>query len=202
MARGKKSNVTGGNLYRGVDLTKDLFTTYEVGRICASNIASVKNWVAKGMFGGRGAFRTPGGHIRIHKTALKDFLVKYPFAPGAFDNLSAPVFYAGRYVDNEYAKGITATVQKLEDQGMNIRKFVSGLDLITEAATNQPKAVIIDYENCPTDVSPELLADHLNRDCRVIIYYEKEKNELVKTIFAGVTFVEKSFRYANLIEAV
>jgi len=53
---------------------KDIFTTYDAARICAANIASIKNWIAKGLLK---AFRTPGGHYRIKRRDLQLFIQKY-----------------------------------------------------------------------------------------------------------------------------
>ena len=53
---------------------KDIFTTYDAARICNANIASIKNWIAKGLLK---AFRTPGGHYRIKRRDLQLFIQKY-----------------------------------------------------------------------------------------------------------------------------
>jgi len=53
---------------------KEVFTTYDAARICNANIASIKNWIAKGLLR---AFRTPGGHYRIKRRDLELFVQKY-----------------------------------------------------------------------------------------------------------------------------
>jgi excisionase family DNA binding protein len=55
-------------------IEKDIFTTYDAARICNANIASIKNWIAKGLLK---AFRTPGGHYRIKRRDLQLFIQKY-----------------------------------------------------------------------------------------------------------------------------
>lgn len=64
-----------------VDLDKDVFTTFDVANICNANITSIKNWIEQGELQ---AHRTPGGHFRIKKQVLKDFLNRHgmpnPFA--------------------------------------------------------------------------------------------------------------------------
>ncbi len=64
-----------------VDLDKEVFTTFEAAKICNANITSIKNWIDKGELR---AFRTPGGHYRIERTVLEDFLNRHampnPFA--------------------------------------------------------------------------------------------------------------------------
>ena len=64
-----------------VDLDKEVFTTFEAAKICNANITSIKNWIDKGELR---AFRTPGGHYRIERKVLDDFLNRHgmpnPFA--------------------------------------------------------------------------------------------------------------------------
>ena len=57
-----------------VNLHKEIFTTFEVAKVCNANITSIKNWIEKGKLR---AFRTPGGHYRIEKAVLTDFLDRY-----------------------------------------------------------------------------------------------------------------------------
>lgn len=64
-----------------VDLDKEVYTTFESAKICNANITSIKNWIDKGELR---AFRTPGGHYRIERKVLEDFLNRHcmpnPFA--------------------------------------------------------------------------------------------------------------------------
>lgn len=64
-----------------IDLEQDVFTTYEVAQICNANITSIKNWIEKGELD---AHRTPGGHYRIKRKVIRDFLNRHdmpnPFA--------------------------------------------------------------------------------------------------------------------------
>ena len=56
------------------NLEKQIFTTFEVAKICNANITSIKNWIEKGNLR---AFRTPGGHFRIERGVLIDFLDRF-----------------------------------------------------------------------------------------------------------------------------
>lgn len=66
---------------REVDLDKEVYTTFDVANICNANITSIKNWIEKGQLQ---AHRTPGGHYRIKRSVLEDFLNRHgmpnPFA--------------------------------------------------------------------------------------------------------------------------
>lgn len=59
---------------KNVNFQKEVFTTFEVARICNANITSIKNWIEDGEIR---AFRTPGGHYRIERGVLIDFLDRY-----------------------------------------------------------------------------------------------------------------------------
>lgn len=54
-----------------VKLDKEVFTTFDVAKLCHCNITSVKNWIEKGNIR---AFRTPGGHWRIERDVLSAFM--------------------------------------------------------------------------------------------------------------------------------
>ncbi|MFW5966777.1 MAG: helix-turn-helix domain-containing protein [Persicimonas sp.] len=64
-----------------VELDKEVFTTFEAAKVCNANITSIKNWIDRGELS---AFRTPGGHYRIERKVLVDFLNRHdmpnPFA--------------------------------------------------------------------------------------------------------------------------
>ncbi|MBH23627.1 MAG: hypothetical protein CMH57_03990 [Myxococcales bacterium] len=57
-----------------INYNKDVFTTFEVAKVCNANITSIKNWIEDGKIR---AFRTPGGHYRIERAVLIDFLNRY-----------------------------------------------------------------------------------------------------------------------------
>lgn len=64
-----------------MDLEKDVYTTFEAADICNANITSIKNWIDGGELQ---AFKTPGGHYRIERKVLDNFLNRHempnPFA--------------------------------------------------------------------------------------------------------------------------
>lgn len=53
---------------------KLILTTFDAAKLCNANITSIKNWIEKGEIV---AFRTPGGHFRIERQALSDFLDRH-----------------------------------------------------------------------------------------------------------------------------
>lgn len=55
-------------------MEEGIFTTYETGKICHVDLSTVIDWVEKGLLP---AYRTPGGHRRIKKDDLVEFMKKY-----------------------------------------------------------------------------------------------------------------------------
>lgn len=59
-----------------------VLTTFDAAKICNANVNSIKNWIAQGKLK---AYRTPGGHYRIERRHLREFLHEHdmpdPFGP-------------------------------------------------------------------------------------------------------------------------
>lgn len=55
-------------------MEKAVYTTYEIGKICHVDLTTVIGWIEKGILPG---YRTPGGHRRVEKEDLIEFLKKY-----------------------------------------------------------------------------------------------------------------------------
>jgi excisionase family DNA binding protein len=53
---------------------KEIFTTFEVAKMCNVDITTVINWVNTGKLT---AYKTPGGHRRIRRNDFVDFLKKF-----------------------------------------------------------------------------------------------------------------------------
>ncbi len=115
---------------------KDIFTTFDVSRICQANIASIKNWIMKGYLK---AFRTPGGHYRIEKKNLVTFLRKYRM-PNPFSNEVLRLYF--------YSKDAGAGekyVQKLADH--EAFAFASEAELFLAIGEEMPDALLVDVES-------------------------------------------------------
>ena len=116
---------------------KDVFTTFDVSRICQANIASIKNWIMKGYLK---AFRTPGGHYRIQKKDLVAFLRKYHM-PNPFTGETLRIYaYAA---DKTGAEKIVAK-WKGEHEGF---AFSSEPDLLVAMGEEMPDALIVDVDS-------------------------------------------------------
>ena len=76
-----------------VNFDKDVFTTFEVAKVCRANITSIKNWIEQGELK---AFRTPGGHYRIEKRVLMDFLSRHEMPNPFLKRDSHKVMFFGK----------------------------------------------------------------------------------------------------------
>ena len=57
----------------GKETPKEVFTTFEAAKYCNTSYMSIKRWIWSGNLK---AFKTPGGHFRIRKSDLLDFMRK------------------------------------------------------------------------------------------------------------------------------
>ncbi|HCJ66504.1 MAG TPA: response regulator [Elusimicrobia bacterium] len=55
-------------------MEKAVYTTYDISKICNVDLTTVIGWIEKGILPG---YRTPGGHRRVKKEDLIEFLKKY-----------------------------------------------------------------------------------------------------------------------------
>src|SRR5262245_35885100 len=58
----------------GDTMPKETFTTFEISRFCNVFVTTVANWIDEGKLP---AYRTPGGHRRVMRRDLLEFMAKY-----------------------------------------------------------------------------------------------------------------------------
>jgi excisionase family DNA binding protein len=113
---------------------KAVFTTYDAARICNANIASIKNWIAKGLLR---AFRTPGGHYRIKRRDLELFVQKYNM-PYPFEEKAKKLVYL---VDGD-KKAVKAAESALA--GNDIKSFADPMGALLHIGLERPDVVVFD----------------------------------------------------------
>jgi excisionase family DNA binding protein len=116
---------------------KEVFTTYDAARICNANIASIKNWIAKGLLR---AFRTPGGHYRIKRRDLELFVQKYNM-PYPFGEKVKKVIYL-LDGDKKLAQGIKEAVV-----GHAFSVFRDPLEAVLNIGMERPDVLILDVNS-------------------------------------------------------
>ena len=142
---------------------KEVFTTYDAARICNANIASIKNWIAKGLLR---AFRTPGGHYRIKRRDLELFVQKYnmpyPFAEKAQKKI---------YALDADAKAVR--VLKSAAVGHLFCSFGEPLAAALHIGLERPDVLFLDYNSSAFDGSGFLamLLEHAEtRNIQVVLF--------------------------------
>jgi len=118
-------------------IQKDIFTTFDVSRICQANIASIKNWIMKGYLK---AFRTPGGHYRIQKRDLVNFLRKYHM----------PNPFSGEVMRLYFFSPVAANVEKLAQKLSAEHEcfaYSADADLFLAVGEQIPDALVVDTED-------------------------------------------------------
>ena len=116
---------------------KEVFTTYDAARICNANIASIKNWIAKGLLR---AFRTPGGHYRIKRRDLELFVQKYNM-PYPFGEKAQKLVYV-LDGDKKLAKSLKDGVA-----GHSFSIFQDPLDAVLNIGMERPDVFIVDVNS-------------------------------------------------------
>ena len=116
---------------------KEVFTTYDAARICNANIASIKNWIAKGLLR---AFRTPGGHYRIKRRDLELFVQKYNM-PYPFGEKAQKLIYL-LDADKKTAKRVKSIAT-----GHKFSAFADAFDAALNIGIERPDVLIIDVSS-------------------------------------------------------
>ncbi len=117
-----------------MDLSKNVFTTFEAAKICSANITSIKNWIDKGELE---AFRTPGGHYRIKRESLSGFLERHTMP----NPLKADEKFRVVAIHSE-PEMVSGIAERLEDIDMSVT--TDPIDGLVKAGHYRAQAVILD----------------------------------------------------------
>lgn len=119
------------------DIPKNRFlTSYQISRCLGTAISTVNYWIDQGRLKG---FRTPGGHRRVRRKDLLEFLQKYHYVPGGkkertilvVDDDASLRRALGRLIKSQK---IPAKICYAEDG------FSAGIQLLSE----EPSVVVLD----------------------------------------------------------
>lgn len=122
-------------------MAKDLFTTHDIAKLCKVNGSTVKNWINDGKLQ---AYKTPGGHRRINREDLIQFLEKYEMPiPPQVKGKKLKVLV----VDDEkdIVKIITRALKK-QSWGLEIEPAYDGYEAGVKVTDSFPDLVILDNE--------------------------------------------------------
>ena len=142
---------------------KAVFTTYDAARICNANIASIKNWIAKGLLR---AFRTPGGHYRIKRRDLELFVQKYNMPYPFGDKTRKRVYLLG------WTKRTAASVQKVVTPH-HFKGFADPMEAALCIGLERPDVLLVDLKSTRFDGEKflKLLQGYPDtRNIQVVVY--------------------------------
>src|SRR5688572_21704399 len=149
-------------------MAKETFTTFEISRYCNVFVTTVANWIDEGKLP---AYRTPGGHRRVMRRDLLDFMAKYniPVPDDLSDSREMKVLVVDD--DADMVQIVTDALLR-QDPAYVIRTADNGFEAGKQVATFRPHVVILDVVLPGLDglqVCRNLRQDPLTRDIRVIV---------------------------------
>jgi excisionase family DNA binding protein len=143
-------------------LDKEVFTTYDAARLCNANIASIKNWIGKGLLR---AFRTPGGHYRIKRRDLELFIRKFNMPwPFAAANRKSVAMLGG---DDKLARGLQAAIP-----GHVLSAHFEPFSFMLAVGLDRPDVVLIDCSSPAykfNEVVPVLATSPDTRNINIVL---------------------------------
>ena len=90
---------------------KEILTTWEAGRYCRVSPYTVRHWINTGQLE---AYTTPGGHRRILRKNLDDFLRRHDMpVPAAFDEGRKRILVLGGEDDRRMVRDVTSWTEDL-----------------------------------------------------------------------------------------
>lgn len=121
-------------------MNKETFTTFEISQFCNVFITTVANWIDEGKLP---AYRTPGGHRRVNRRDLLEFLSKYgmPVPEALLETAEKKIL-----VVDDNAEMVELLRQALLKQNPRhiVRTAGDGFEAGKQVAVFQPHVVILD----------------------------------------------------------
>jgi len=181
-----------------MNLGKNIYTTYEVSRLCDVDLSTVINWVNKGRLQ---AYKTPGRHRRVKREDLLDFLKRY--------NMPVPQCLEDRYRvlvldgDAAIAKLVTKAFRK-ENNTINLRLSRDGFDGGKQVGIFHPDILILDLKSRGIDgfkVCKNIKEDPETRKIKILaISRDNKKADRRRIIASGAdSFMAGPFDAENLM---
>ncbi len=113
-------------------MEKEVLTTYDISKCCHVHIATVTNWIKDDSLK---AYKTKGGHRRVKKTDLLDFLQKYNMPI----NLKQKILI----IDDDKAI-LEGLKEAFESNGYEVNIATNGLAGALLVEKHRPAVVILD----------------------------------------------------------
>ena len=119
-------------------MNKNLFTTYEIAKLCSVDVTTIKNWINSRKLS---AYKTPGGHRRVKKEDLVEFLRKYEMPiPPQIEGKGLKVLIVD---DDRNIVDIITRALKKQKWDLRIEPAYDGYEAGTKVTTIFPDLVIL-----------------------------------------------------------
>lgn len=155
--------------------TKEVFSTFQAAKYCKTSYMSVKRWIFSGKLK---AYRTPGGHFRIIKNDLLQFM-KQNRIPN-FENVlvKKKILIVD---DDAQARNSIADFLRIENQNYDVATAENGFEAGILVTQFKPDVIILDLIMPKLDgfkVCEMIKKNHTFQDIKVLVYtgYASEEN--------------------------
>ena len=121
---------------------RESYTTFEAALLCHVSHHSIKNWIRRGLIK---AIRTPGGHYRIKKDELMDFMKKYNMIEE--EAAAAPAKETGKkiLVVDDDKETLNLIKDILTTDKFSVLDVDNGFDAGMYAMQEKPDLIILDF---------------------------------------------------------
>jgi excisionase family DNA binding protein len=117
---------------------KEVLTTFQAAAYCKVSPFTIRNWVESGKLP---AYKTPGGHRRIRKEDLDEFLRKYEMPAGDLNTDRKKVLVVD---DEETVANLMSRIVKDVDTEAEVAVALDGFEAGALVTSFKPQIVILD----------------------------------------------------------
>jgi excisionase family DNA binding protein len=184
-----------------MDQNNKPYTTGEIAGFCSVTINAVKKWIAAGKLN---AFRTPGGHYRVHRDEFLSFLERYKL------DIKARLFPETRrvlIVDDErdireFVKGVLESM----DSSYEVETASDGYEALIKVGDFKPELVILDIRMPNIDgfeVCRRIKEDRFSKDISILAVTAYGEESTEKILRCGADYcLPKPLRLKDLKKKV
>ncbi|MBI5561821.1 MAG: response regulator [Deltaproteobacteria bacterium] len=159
------------------------YTTGEIAAFCHVTINAVKKWISSGKLD---AFRTPGGHFRVHKEAFAAFLDRYKLD---IKNEVFPEHKRVLIIDDErevveFIKGALEAMQ----EGYIVETAGDGHEGLIKVGDFKPELLVLDIRMPRFDgfeVTKRIKGDESTRSIKILAVTAYGREDIGKIIECG-----------------
>lgn len=145
---------------------KNALTTFEIAKLCGVDITTVIHWIDTGKLA---AYKTPGGHRRVHLHEFHRFLKEYNMpVPRGIGAEPGPVLIAD---DDPEMREFIRTIIEAHHSALAVEEAEDGFSAGKLLAEIQPSMIVLDVRLPGLDgcqVCRQIREDRRLKDCRIL----------------------------------